>query len=107
MLKRSNYQNHDPAEVRKDGNQSNSFSLLAVMGSDAKLEGKFDIAESIEIECEVGVTSPRQYPPLSHPCRTWQRGCRARGYRIHEWRRCLEITVFDLPGPAQPMRNEE
>ncbi|MEE9124373.1 MAG: polymer-forming cytoskeletal protein [candidate division NC10 bacterium] len=54
MLRRPNHQNHDPAEVRKDGNQSNSFSLLAVMGSDAKLEGKFDIAESIEIECEVG-----------------------------------------------------
>lgn len=54
MLRRPNHQNHDPAEVRKDGNQSNSFSLLAVMGSDAKLEGKFDIADSIEIECEIG-----------------------------------------------------
>ena len=28
--------------------------LLTVMGNDAKLEGKFDIADSIEIECEVG-----------------------------------------------------
>ncbi len=28
--------------------------LLTVMGNDAKLEGKFEIADSIEIECEVG-----------------------------------------------------
>jgi len=28
--------------------------LLTVMGNDAKLEGKFDIADSIEIECAVG-----------------------------------------------------
>jgi cytoskeletal protein CcmA (bactofilin family) len=54
MLRRTNHPNHDPAPVQKDGNSSNSFSLLAVMGKDAKLEGKFDIADSIEIECEVG-----------------------------------------------------
>ena len=54
MLKRTNHPNHDPAPVHKDGNSSNSFSLLAVMGKDAKIEGKFDIADSIEIECEIG-----------------------------------------------------
>ncbi len=54
MLRRTNYQNHDPAGHPKDGNSSNSFSLLSVMGKDAKLEGKFDIADSIEIECEIG-----------------------------------------------------
>jgi cytoskeletal protein CcmA (bactofilin family) len=29
-------------------------TLLTIVGSAAKLEGKFDIAESIQIECEVG-----------------------------------------------------
>jgi cytoskeletal protein CcmA (bactofilin family) len=54
MLRRTNHPNHDPPSVQKDGNGSSAFSLLAVMGKDAKLEGKFDIADSIEIECEVG-----------------------------------------------------
>ncbi len=37
---------------RKKGSQP-PF-LLIVMGNDAKLEGKFDIADSMKIECEVG-----------------------------------------------------
>lgn len=48
MLRRANPQNHDPS------NGNSNSSLLSVMGKDAKLEGKFDIADSIEIECEVG-----------------------------------------------------
>ncbi len=37
---------------RQTGSQPSP--LLTVMGNDAKLEGKFEIADSIEIECEVG-----------------------------------------------------
>ncbi|MFQ5961204.1 MAG: polymer-forming cytoskeletal protein [Candidatus Methylomirabilales bacterium] len=54
MLRRPNQQNNNPSEVHNDGNPSNSSPLLSVMGKDAKLEGKFDIADSIEIECEIG-----------------------------------------------------
>ena len=31
-----------------------SITLLTIVGSHARMEGKFDIAESIQIECEVG-----------------------------------------------------
>lgn len=31
-----------------------SVTLLSIVGEDAKLEGKFEIADSIQIECEVG-----------------------------------------------------
>ncbi len=39
----------------KDGKRSGTLEgpLLAVLGSSARLEGKFTIADSIEIECEV------------------------------------------------------
>ncbi len=37
---------------RQTGSQPSP--LLIVMGNDAKFEGKFDIADSIKIECEVG-----------------------------------------------------
>ncbi len=37
---------------RQTGSQPSP--LLTVMGNDAKLEGKFDIADSMKIECEVG-----------------------------------------------------
>jgi cytoskeletal protein CcmA (bactofilin family) len=33
---------------------SGATQLLSVMGASAKLEGKFDISDSIHIECEVG-----------------------------------------------------
>ncbi len=39
-----------PAFVR----ETRPAPLLSVLGSSAKLNGKFDIAESIEIECEIG-----------------------------------------------------
>ncbi len=32
----------------------NPSPLLTVMGNSAKLEGKFDITDSIQIECEIG-----------------------------------------------------
>jgi cytoskeletal protein CcmA (bactofilin family) len=33
---------------------ANTTQLLSVMGGSAKLEGKFEISDSIQIECEVG-----------------------------------------------------
>ena len=33
---------------------SSAQQLLSVLGASAKLEGKFDISDSIQIECEVG-----------------------------------------------------
>jgi len=54
MLGRTTPQTHAPSELPNIGNQSDPSALLRVMGNDAKLEGKFDIADSIQIECEVG-----------------------------------------------------
>ncbi|MFQ5961225.1 MAG: polymer-forming cytoskeletal protein [Candidatus Methylomirabilales bacterium] len=34
--------------------RNNSAQLFTVIGSDAKLEGTFDVADSIQIECDVG-----------------------------------------------------
>jgi cytoskeletal protein CcmA (bactofilin family) len=52
MLRQTGSQKHDArSEVPNAGNAS---PLLTVTGNDAKIEGKFDIADSIEIECEVG-----------------------------------------------------
>ncbi len=52
MLRRTGSQKYDASsELPSAGNPS---PLLTVMGNDAKLEGKFEIADSIEIECEVG-----------------------------------------------------
>ena len=52
MHKWTRSQKHDArSELPSAGDPS---PLLTVMGNDAKLEGKFDIADSIEIECEVG-----------------------------------------------------
>ncbi len=53
MLGRRTRQTHDPSELPTDPNQLRPFALLTVIGKGAKLEGKFDIADSIQIECEV------------------------------------------------------
>ncbi len=45
---------HAPSERPNDGNSSVPSTLLTVTGNAAKLDGKFDIADSIQIECEVG-----------------------------------------------------
>jgi cytoskeletal protein CcmA (bactofilin family) len=37
-----------------NGHNSNPVTLLTVVGETAKMEGKFQIADSIQIECEVG-----------------------------------------------------
>lgn len=54
MLRRAVPQKNDHAQFSTDGNSMDPSTLLTVVGSDAKLEGKFDIADSIEIECQVG-----------------------------------------------------
>jgi len=36
------------------GPASNGGPLLTIVGASAKLEGKFEITDSIQIECEVG-----------------------------------------------------
>ena len=40
--------------VTESAPTDNRAPLLSVVGTSAKLEGKFDIADSIRIECEVG-----------------------------------------------------
>jgi cytoskeletal protein CcmA (bactofilin family) len=50
MFRRTN-QEDTPSEHLNDGTPP---ALLTVVGSDAKLEGTFDIADSVQIECEVG-----------------------------------------------------
>jgi len=42
------------APVPTNGNASAPTTLLTVVGEHAKMEGKFDIADSIQIECEIG-----------------------------------------------------
>ncbi len=52
MLRQTGSQKHDArSEVPNAGDPS---PLLTVMGNDAKIEGKFDIADSIQGECEIG-----------------------------------------------------
>ena len=42
------------APAQTNGHASNPITLLTVVGESAKMEGKFEIADSIQIECEVG-----------------------------------------------------
>jgi cytoskeletal protein CcmA (bactofilin family) len=37
-----------------NGRAGSPITLLAITGQSAKLEGKFDIADSVHVECEVG-----------------------------------------------------
>ncbi|MFQ5532549.1 MAG: polymer-forming cytoskeletal protein [Candidatus Methylomirabilales bacterium] len=50
MIGRKNSQTYPNSGFTNDG----TAALLSVVGSDAKLEGKFEIADSIQIECEIG-----------------------------------------------------
>ncbi len=43
-----------PAAPVVESTKSESITLLTVVGEHARMEGKFDITESIQIECEVG-----------------------------------------------------
>ena len=40
--------------AQTNGHGTAPVTLLTVVGETAKMEGKFDIADSIQIECEVG-----------------------------------------------------
>lgn len=53
MFKRTT-EKSTPSGSSTDGSSAVSPTLLGVIGSAAKLDGKFDITDSIEIECEVG-----------------------------------------------------
>ncbi len=43
-----------PSAPVVESTKSESITLLTVVGEHARMEGKFDITESIQIECEVG-----------------------------------------------------
>ena len=43
-----------PPVATTNGHSSTPVTLLTVVGERAKMEGKFEIADSIQIECEVG-----------------------------------------------------
>ena len=43
-----------PQEAPTAAKKDNVGPLLTIVGSSAKLEGKFEIADSIQIECEIG-----------------------------------------------------
>jgi cytoskeletal protein CcmA (bactofilin family) len=43
-----------PLAHAPNGHSGTSATLLTVIGETAKMEGKFDIADSIQIECEIG-----------------------------------------------------
>ncbi len=44
----------DGTKTALTSSTSSTTQLLSVLGASAKLEGKFDISDSIQIECEVG-----------------------------------------------------
>ena len=54
MLRRSTTERHAQAESSHDVNSPATTTLLTITGNGAKLEGKFDITDSIQIECEIG-----------------------------------------------------
>jgi cytoskeletal protein CcmA (bactofilin family) len=54
MLGRSASQKPAQASSADDGRSGVPVTLLSVVGDAAKMEGKFEIADSIQIECEVG-----------------------------------------------------
>ena len=54
MLGRKDVQKPAAPQAQTNGHVSNAITLLTVIGETAKMEGKFEIADSIQIECEVG-----------------------------------------------------
>ncbi len=54
MLGRSKPQKQASPQSPDNGNQPVPPTLLTIVGDHAKIEGKFDIADSIQIECEIG-----------------------------------------------------
>jgi cytoskeletal protein CcmA (bactofilin family) len=54
MFGRSDAQRRDEQQKGDNGRPATPTTLLTVVGEHARMEGKFDIADSIQIECEVG-----------------------------------------------------
>ncbi len=54
MLKRPSPEKYTATDPSIDGNPPVPTTLLTITGNAAKLEGKFDITDSIQIECEIG-----------------------------------------------------
>ncbi len=54
MLGRKDVQKTPVPQAQSNGHSANAITLLTVIGESAKMEGKFEIADSIQIECEVG-----------------------------------------------------
>jgi cytoskeletal protein CcmA (bactofilin family) len=54
MLGRKEPQQPAAPPAPTNGHTAGVVALLTVIGETAKMEGKFDIADSIQIECEVG-----------------------------------------------------
>ncbi len=54
MFERSNVQRTGSTQKPENGQLAAPATLLTVVGDHARMEGKFDIADSIQIECEVG-----------------------------------------------------
>ncbi len=54
MLGRERMQKPAAAQEPSNGQPQGGMTLLTIVGASAKIEGKLDIADSIQIECEVG-----------------------------------------------------
>ncbi len=54
MLGRKDPQKQAAQTAPTNGNGGAPITLLTIVGDNAKMEGKFEIAASIQIECEVG-----------------------------------------------------
>ena len=47
-------QKQAPPQAPENGKLATPITLLTVVGDHARMEGKFDIADSIQVECEIG-----------------------------------------------------
>ena len=54
MLGRKDPQKQAAQPGSTNGNDGAPITLLTIVGESAKIEGKFEIADSIQIECEIG-----------------------------------------------------
>ena len=54
MLGRKDIPKSTTIQGQSNGNATGPITLLTVVGEQAKMEGKFEITDSIQIECEIG-----------------------------------------------------
>ena len=54
MLRRTTAERYTSSESLHEGDSPVPTTLLTIAGNSAKIEGKFDITDSIQIECEIG-----------------------------------------------------